>query len=55
MEDAAVDLLATDEVHFHQHGSRCGLEAAPKGRNEAGVRLRFDVISAIAHQASKTE
>src|SRR5256712_13118166 len=23
MEDAAVDLWATDEVHFQQHGSRC--------------------------------
>jgi hypothetical protein len=30
MRDEAVDLWATDEVHFQQHGSRCRMWVAPE-------------------------
>src|SRR5258708_34546879 len=30
MQDANVDLWATDEVHFQQHGSRCRMWIPPK-------------------------
>lgn len=30
MEDGAVDLWATDEVHFQQHGSRCRMWVPPE-------------------------
>jgi hypothetical protein len=30
MPDSAVDLWATDEVHFQQHGSRCRMWIAPE-------------------------
>lgn len=30
MKDEAVDLWATDEVHFQQHGSRCQMWVAPE-------------------------
>jgi len=33
MEDAAVDLWATDEVHFQQHGSRCRMWVPPETKD----------------------
>ena len=30
MRDESVDLWATDEVHFQQHGSRCRMWVAPE-------------------------
>jgi hypothetical protein len=33
MEDPAVDLWATDEVHFPQHGSRCRLWVPPETKD----------------------
>jgi len=30
MQDASVDLWATDEVHFQQHGSRCRMWIPPE-------------------------
>ena len=33
MEDAAVDLWATDEVHFQQHGSRCRMWVPPEAKD----------------------
>ena len=37
MADQTVDLWATDEVHFQQHGSRCQMEDVI-----AGVEAEFD-------------
>src|SRR5882724_5929662 len=33
MEDESVDLWATDEVHFQQHGSRCQMWIPPETRD----------------------
>jgi hypothetical protein len=33
MEDVAVDLWATDEVHFQQHGSRCRMWVPPETKD----------------------
>ena len=33
MEDATVDLWATDEVHFQQHGSRCQMWIPPETKD----------------------
>jgi len=33
MEDAAIDLWATDEVHFQQHGSRCRMWVPPETKD----------------------
>ena len=33
MEDGTVDLWATDEVHFQQHGSRCQMWIRPETRD----------------------
>ena len=33
MADSAVDLWATDEVHFQQHGSRCRMWVPPETRD----------------------
>ena len=33
MEDPAVDLWATDEVHFQQHGSRCQMWIPPETKD----------------------
>src|ERR1700737_3135326 len=33
MEDETVDLWATDEVHFQQHGSRCQMWIPPETKD----------------------
>jgi len=33
MEDGTVDLWATDEVHFQQHGSRCQMWIPPETKD----------------------
>src|SRR5260370_16370809 len=33
MEDPTVDLWATDEVHFQQHGSRCQMWIPPEAKD----------------------
>jgi hypothetical protein len=33
MRDASVDLWATDEVHFQQHGSRCQMWIPPETKD----------------------
>jgi hypothetical protein len=33
MEDPTVDLWATDEVHFQQHGSRCQMWIPPETKD----------------------
>ena len=39
MEDAAVDLWATDEVHFQQHGSRCRMWVPPETKDPVMLHL----------------
>ena len=38
MENNEVDLWATDEVHFQQHGSRCRMWVPPETKDPVVLR-----------------
>ena len=40
MADAEVDLWATDEVHFQQHGSRCQMWIPPEAKDPVLMHAR---------------
>jgi hypothetical protein len=40
MQDETVDLWATDEVHFQQHGSRCQMWIPPETKDSRRARNR---------------
>jgi transposase len=47
MQDASVDLWATDEVHFQQHGSRCRMWIPPEIKDP--VLLHVPTRKSVGH------
>jgi hypothetical protein len=63
MQDANVDLWATDEVHFQQHGSRCRMWIPPEIKDPVllhaptqcrGLDAPRTVVAKIVARALKT-